>query len=137
MPPARDDPNPPRVQPGRCGVDAATAAVAVPRRRASTLPSPPKSPSTTHSGLYKNVGDMVVSVVRKEGPKALFGGLGPSLVGARQSVASGRSHRPAPLHCRFGRDVACGAPLTLGDSHGVQPQESSLSPERSSSCMTA
>lgn len=35
------------------------------------------------AGAYKNVADMVVKVVQKEGPKALFGGLGPSLVGAR------------------------------------------------------
>lgn len=38
-----------------------------------------------HAGAYKGVFDMVVRVVQKEGPKALFGGLGPSLVGAEES----------------------------------------------------
>jgi hypothetical protein len=32
-------------------------------------------------GAYKNVGDALASIIRKEGPKALFGGLGPSVVG--------------------------------------------------------
>ena len=34
-----------------------------------------------HAGAYKGVFDMVVRVVQKEGPKALFGGLGPAVVG--------------------------------------------------------
>lgn len=32
-------------------------------------------------GAYKGVGDALTSIVAKEGPKALFGGLGPSIVG--------------------------------------------------------
>jgi hypothetical protein len=32
-------------------------------------------------GAYKGVGDCLTAIVAKEGPKALFGGLGPSLVG--------------------------------------------------------
>jgi hypothetical protein len=32
-------------------------------------------------GAYKGVGDALVSICAKEGPKALFGGLGPSIVG--------------------------------------------------------
>ena len=69
-------------------------------------------------GAYKGVGDCLSAIVAKEGPKALFGGLGPSLVGIipysgfnlgaydgmrwAYTRATGREHVPKGVALCFG-----------------------------------